>query len=237
MNTSICKETVIDESKLLIDQRDGKSYWVTKLADKNCWMTQNLALDLYGADNFTNQNTDITVEKWEEAKGVQSMLWTTGSGIDYNLIAWYASPTNQDIGHASYGNYYSWQAATAGTGSKVATYPGNASGSICPKGWRLPSSNSTTDNGSFGKLTTIYNIGSNAAGFSRIQTYPLYFVPGGFVNVGKLDNVSTYGFYWSSTASDASHAYALNFNSNNAGPSTNYFRYHGMFVRCLVLGS
>lgn len=30
----------------LIDSRDGKSYWVAKLADGNCWMTQNLALDL-----------------------------------------------------------------------------------------------------------------------------------------------------------------------------------------------
>lgn len=33
-------------SKQLIDIRDGKQYWVSKLADQNCWMTQNLALDL-----------------------------------------------------------------------------------------------------------------------------------------------------------------------------------------------
>ena len=32
--------------KRLIDSRDGKEYWVAKLADGNCWMTQNLALDL-----------------------------------------------------------------------------------------------------------------------------------------------------------------------------------------------
>ncbi len=33
-------------TKQLYDIRDGKQYWVAKLADGNCWMTQNLALDL-----------------------------------------------------------------------------------------------------------------------------------------------------------------------------------------------
>lgn len=33
-------------TKQLYDIRDGKKYWVAKLADGNCWMTQNLALDL-----------------------------------------------------------------------------------------------------------------------------------------------------------------------------------------------
>lgn len=33
-------------TKQLIDTRDGNKYWVAKLADGNCWMTQNLALNL-----------------------------------------------------------------------------------------------------------------------------------------------------------------------------------------------
>ena len=35
-----------EPTKQLIDLRDNKDYWVAKLADGNCWMTQNLALDL-----------------------------------------------------------------------------------------------------------------------------------------------------------------------------------------------
>ncbi len=40
-------------TKQLIDKRDNKMYWVARLADGNCWMTQNLALDL-------NQNQPLT---------------------------------------------------------------------------------------------------------------------------------------------------------------------------------
>ncbi|MBQ9018527.1 hypothetical protein IJ117_02125 [Candidatus Saccharibacteria bacterium] len=48
----------------LIDKRDNKLYWVAKLLDNNCWMTQNLDLDLtIPSDNnyvaLTSENTDI----------------------------------------------------------------------------------------------------------------------------------------------------------------------------------
>lgn len=46
MTSDICKEADIHDTKQLIDSRDNKLYWVTKLKDGNCWMTQNLALDL-----------------------------------------------------------------------------------------------------------------------------------------------------------------------------------------------
>lgn len=47
----------------LIDQRDGKSYWVSYLADGNCWMTQNLALDLSTEKPLTPSDSDVT-EEW-----------------------------------------------------------------------------------------------------------------------------------------------------------------------------
>ena len=57
MTSNICQDTKAangantvtpgnEVEKRLIDVRDGKEYWVAKLADGNCWMTQNLALDL-----------------------------------------------------------------------------------------------------------------------------------------------------------------------------------------------
>ncbi len=46
MTHDICENTKEHYTKQLIDTRDGKSYWVAKLKDGNCWMTQNLALDI-----------------------------------------------------------------------------------------------------------------------------------------------------------------------------------------------
>lgn len=46
MTSDICRITLEDESKQLIDIRDGETYWVAKLKDGRCWMTQNLDLDI-----------------------------------------------------------------------------------------------------------------------------------------------------------------------------------------------
>ena len=46
MNGNVCDNTKIGETKQLKDARDGKYYWVAKLADGKCWMTQNLGLDI-----------------------------------------------------------------------------------------------------------------------------------------------------------------------------------------------
>ena len=49
-------------TKRLKDLRDGKSYWVAKLADGNCWMTQNLALDI-PAEGLTSELTALAPGK------------------------------------------------------------------------------------------------------------------------------------------------------------------------------
>ena len=78
MTSSICHDTVgydqnynrdsngsyiitpgSEVTKQLIDSRDGKEYWVAKLADGNCWMTQNLALDLNSSKALTSSDTDL----------------------------------------------------------------------------------------------------------------------------------------------------------------------------------
>ena len=41
-----CSEVEVGTTAQLIDKRDGKYYWVAKLVDNNCWMVQNLDLDL-----------------------------------------------------------------------------------------------------------------------------------------------------------------------------------------------
>ncbi|MBR3386440.1 hypothetical protein IKG68_02640 [Candidatus Saccharibacteria bacterium] len=55
----------INESLQLRDVRDGKEYWVTKLADGNVWMTQNLDLDLDSNVTLTSADTDLnSVTSW-----------------------------------------------------------------------------------------------------------------------------------------------------------------------------
>lgn len=71
MTTSICEAittpTASDYSDTpeiqLVDIRDSKLYWVAKLMDGHCWMTQNLDLDLETSPTnvapLTHENTDL----------------------------------------------------------------------------------------------------------------------------------------------------------------------------------
>ena len=60
MNADICSAVETeDEGLQVIDVRDNKVYWIAKLRDGNCWMTQNLDLDLDAGRTYTNFDTDI----------------------------------------------------------------------------------------------------------------------------------------------------------------------------------
>ncbi len=58
MTPDICATAEENDTTQLIDKRDGKSYWVAKLKDGNCWMTQNLALDIT-EEGLKADDTDI----------------------------------------------------------------------------------------------------------------------------------------------------------------------------------
>ena len=307
MTTEVCQTAAANETARLRDTRDGKLYWVAKLADGNCWMTQNLDFDI-PAGGLTNENglaakTDLpegTV--WDSTSGANapqptnttirnvynssnyystysydpgyyvksdpdaySSYCSGGSGLNsssctsagwVNVGSGYTALTEEQTNSASsssstyevtvvdedaktydahylVGNYYQWNAATAGTGGESVT-SGNTTGSICPKGWTLPSrvANSSTGNDFYG-LTNAYGIISNTAGATAITQAPLYFSPVGYV-YGSLSYAGYVGSYWSSTAESSDNAYNLYFNSDYVSPSGNYYRYNGRSVRCLA---
>ena len=59
MNSSICGMVdVTDDELQVIDTRDNKVYWIAKLKDGHCWMTQNLDLDL-GIATLTHNSTTL----------------------------------------------------------------------------------------------------------------------------------------------------------------------------------
>lgn len=61
MTPEICAKSTENETTRLTDTRDNKQYWVTKLADGNCWMTQNLDLDLNASTlPLTPEDSDVS---------------------------------------------------------------------------------------------------------------------------------------------------------------------------------
>lgn len=60
MNSGICAVVeLLDSSIQAVDIRDNKVYWITKLRDGKCWMTQNLDLDLDSSVTYTHADTDL----------------------------------------------------------------------------------------------------------------------------------------------------------------------------------
>ncbi len=207
MSDQICTNTKENKTKQLIDIRDGKSYWVTKLKDGNCWMTQNLAYNGGGT-----------------SRGTGCSGWTND-----NTVAQYCSPGHTDGDHASRGNYYSWPAAMNGNTSATGTVQG-----IFPNGWHLPTSN-TRAKGSFGGLTKAYGAGDNSSGSTIMRGSPMYFQYSGRAISGGIRDVGSDGYYWSSTPSGSTNAYRLNLDSSTANLSYTNARYYGISVRCLAL--
>ncbi len=97
MTGDICSAVEVEEDEIqLIDNRDNKVYWVAKLADGNCWMTQNLDHDIITDTNFyTYNNTDIghgpttnTSATWTATRATyattstQTSEWCAGGASD-----------------------------------------------------------------------------------------------------------------------------------------------------------
>ena len=286
MTTEVCQTAAANETARLRDTRDGKFYWVAKLADNQCWMTQNLDLDLSTDTALTPDDSDVSAN-WTPTMSTQTTLssgdFTNGTDgdngvrsfdggmyVNNSLTSWtncdYTSAScsnwtkvedesdgtkmvamseprddgviivgNTYDAHYLAGNYYQWNAVTAGTGESATSYGTNATDSICPKGWRLPSRGSSTTTGNeFYELTnTAYGITSSTDGANSLRKSPLYFVSAGYVYSGSLSYSGSRGDYWSSTVA-STRVYYLSFNSGRVEPSNNYYRYYGQSVRCLA---
>ena len=91
MTNQICQAATVmggGAQMQLIDDRtnlDGKKrlYWIAKLADGNCWMTQNLDLDLIANHTYTHSDTDLG---WHPNSFDANATWTLTGGP--STIAW-----------------------------------------------------------------------------------------------------------------------------------------------------
>ena len=258
MSASICDAVnIIGEGSQtqLIDARDNKTYYVAKLADGECWMTQNLDHDIRTTFAYTPDNTDIP-RNWTPDKSTYATSTTTWdtSTNGYNIQQsydpgdkiWDGTPssstsitinnmtqgTNQ---HYHLGNYYNWGAAVAmNNTSAYTTQYQDVNQSICPKGWMLPKSGNITTAGSFQYLVNQYNWASNSMTNPNMWASPLYFPLAGYWN-GSSNAVAYRGYFWSSVVYSSSYAYNMDGNySGTVYPAANRNRYNGFSVRCVA---
>ncbi len=301
MTASICSAAPYHETAQLTDTRDNKKYWVTKMLDGNCWMSQNLALDLSTSKTLTSSTSDVS-SSWTPGRTTTSSV-TTGSTTNTETYSWnlgnyvIIDPTTTTAcsdnatglsacsgqfiavgnrtastdpnfyqkngatytsteydAHYLAGNYYMWNAATAGTGGTISNYA-KASGSICPKNWKLPDSTYVADqtikSGSYVYLLQQYGLTSawnsgTVTGVSNVNqnTYdvalaPLFFVRSGYIASGTLypfQYANQNGYYWSSrTSSGTSDVYSLFVGGGSILMSyVGGRRIDGVLLRCLI---
>ena len=204
----------------LKDKRDNNSYTIRKLADDNCWMVQNLKLGGTSKITLYNTDTDITASSWELPASISS-------GFNSTTTAQMHIGTASDSSWVSfYGNYYNWPAATAGTNPSS----GDASASICPKGWKLPKN--------LGDYSWyyLYNIGysENQANFRTATNTGNW---SGYYYNKSLYNAGSRGYWWSRTAFNASSACYLSVESSRVGPQDSSSKSYGRSVRCVLSSS
>ena len=250
-NWNGCNNMNIGDVTALTDTRDNNTYAVAKLADNQCWMIENLRLGGEEAITLTSSDSNIasgssftlsasqdpTTNAWCTQLSAdcadQSML---SSNNTTNTIANMISPTldnNESKGIYSMGNYYNWYSATAGTGTE-SMESGNATDSICPAGWHLPSGDT---NGEFAALDIAMGgtgeFQFDEAASNRWGTYPANYIYSGSAYRSSLDGRGSFGNVWSSTAGSSYFAYGLDFGSVTVGPGTDSFdKRFGFSVRC-----
>jgi len=331
MTVDICDASKLNDTKQLVDARDGNKYWVAKLADGKCWMTQNLDLNILAGGfpddetaDMSYQNSDMvapwtspttatssTIGSFSASAQTESRSWDQGkyvlntplSGENCNTssvgqglstcqsngwvqageripspdpdfftkttyvgenggICSKAANTAVSVetsgecaqydAHYEAGNYYQWNAATAGTGGTIVSTNANsaagvkdAESSICPKGWQLPKSggssntNSFDRDGSFDHLLRQYGWKGTANSLQSnvLASSPLFYVRSGVIHAsGYIVFAGNQGRYWSSTATTlADNAYYLFFYvGTDVRPSEYYYRNTGCPVRCIA---
>ena len=239
-------------------------------------MTQNLDLDLSTATTLNSTNTDLTqcgsgiystgytrdggVCYWTPSESTKTTMDTNTStttpqsynpGNVYYYQGQSASTTcntaNQCL-HWHVGNYYNWSAVIASnnSASQSADYT-YAANSICPAGWRTPTS-LTSANGysdfnyllvQQGIAVNYVGVSTNATwgtdGYSKIQGSPLYIVRSGYNNGGSLSYAASGGLLWSGSSVSSALAYGLYYGSGGVYPAYGGGgRYTRGPMRCLV---
>ena len=249
---SICNAVTENQVGTLIDVRDNQTYKVAKLKDGKCWMIENL--NLAGGTKLSSDTTDFestyslpTDQGW---KSDGSLPDSSKSGFDNNNYAYVYNSGNKTNNCANPGcySYYSWDAATLGSGRDINADNTDAPYSICPKGWKLPTSRTTSatnwrTTSDFYQLAHQYGLDSTTSTSELDNGFYTQAGPGttpnfllaGYYEHGSSGSGGSSGLYWSATSySDTSDARRLGFDSSSVGSANGRDRRNGFSVRCLL---
>ena len=192
-----CQSLASNNDYKVFDQRDGNVYTV-RYINGACWMTQNLRLS--SGRTLTSADSNVT----------RNWTFPTGSLTSGNT---YTEARSLISSNTSYGGYYNYCAASAGTvcSSSSAQY---ATQDICPKGWRLPT----------------YSEQNGITGTSYVSAFSP--VLSGRYSNGALSNTGSLGYWWSATALNSISQYVLLYNGSSLHTSSSY-KLYGYSVRCI----
>lgn len=259
----------VGDVTVLYDARDNQAYRVAKLADNKYWMVENL--NIAGGTALSSEDTDFdasyilpTTDGWTVADGKLILPAsaiknqndnnltdnTQFSQDNYTYVFNSGNKTNCSASSQSIPcySYYSWDAATLGSGRILATENTDANYSICPKGWRLPTSGNSSDNGwkrgDFYTLATEYGANMETSNNdSSTSTSANFYNNAGPNTTADFLLASAYvgnsfygsgGFYWSATSgSSSTFARYLGFKSSYVSSASYFYRSVGISVRCL----
>lgn len=192
-----CQSQASSGNVTVVDSRDNSSYTV-RYINGACWMTQNLRLS--GGRTLTSADSNVA-SSW-------SFPSTPLAGSSYS----YTDPQVTISSNTSYGGYYNFCAASAGTNCQTSSTV-NTTYDICPKGWRLPTR--AEQNG----------ITSYTSAFSPVLS--------GTYNNGTLSNTGSGGFWWSATAYSSSYQYYLYYRGSSLDTYFGNYKRYGLSVRCI----
>ncbi len=185
----------------LPDSRDGNVYNIARIGN-TYWMTDNLKIMgtiSASGSNFTGADFNIS------------------AGGDLTAGETYTVPrahfNTSDTNSSTYGAYYNYCAASAGTVCNDTTKQ-DATVDICPKGWRLPTKT---------EITTIKN--NRGTNFNPVLAGSYY--------GGSLHVAGSAGFWWSATESSTNFQSILSYDGSSIWTAGGYFRNYGFSVRCV----
>ena len=196
-----CQSLASNNNYTVYDERDGSDY-IVRYINGACWMTQNLRLS--GGRTLTPSDSNVD-SNW---------TFPNNSLIDGDSYTEARFILSDDPQYATeYGGYYNYCAASAG--SVCAQTEMDATQSICPAGWTLPTGGSNSQQ-------------------SGITSYVDAFSPvlSGFYSNGSLYNTGSYGYWWSATAYSSAFQYSLRYDGSSLDTRSN-LKYVGYSVRCI----
>ena len=267
IDANTCSDTPLETTYTVVDPRDNKSYAVAKLADGNCWMQDNLALDLVASkNNITSSNTNASDTYLNYLKGVNTgttsdqyptagvAYWTSSYSYSAPLIA-IKNASNENwnpdtVASVTYGNgsgkigiYYNYCAASAGSycWGNGTSYTGSPESD--PKSDTLYDIDADICPAGWHMPTTTsggeYDYLYNTAYSANKTNFKtaLSTPLSGYFNGGSASNQGSYGSFWSSTWASTYKLRGLYVNASDVNPSNYNYRYYGYSLRCIRSGS